>query len=345
MLILRIGGFICSMLWLWYIVSRRLRGELRRFDLLAGLLVAFALLVLAVYPQSLDFIFNLIAAEGIANRRLFAVIIGSIMLLYFLVFHLVVRMNQERSALDQLVRRLTLAPLRDLPPLTEPAIAVVIPAYHEEGNIGAVLASMPASVQGRAVKVIVVDDGSYDGTEAIVRRHGGYFLRNVVNRGGGTALQMGYACAYHLGIDVIATMDADGQHLPEELPQVVAPVLAGEADVVIGSRRRGREEKVNAARTLGVTLFGWFISVITGRRITDPSSNYRAFRADALQRLQLYQAQFHTSELIIDAAAKGLRLVEVPITIRRRLSGETKKPRSLQYGWGFLKAVLKTWLR
>jgi hypothetical protein len=98
-------------------------------------------------------------------------------------------------------------------------------------------------------------------------------------------------------------------------------------------------------RHIGVHVFSRIVSILTGRRITDPSSGYRAARADLLQRLVLEQDQFWTSEILIEALRHRARVVEVPVTIVARTSGSSKKPASFRYGWNFSKVIIQTWLR
>lgn len=98
-------------------------------------------------------------------------------------------------------------------------------------------------------------------------------------------------------------------------------------------------------RHVGVVFFSWLVSLLTGSRVTDVSNGYRATGADVLRRLVLTQDQFWTSELLIEGWRHRARIVEVPVTVRARAAGASKKPKSLRYGWNFTKAILQTWLR
>ena len=140
-------------------------------------------------------------------------------------------------------------------------------------------------------------------------------------------------------------MDADGQHVADEMPLLVKPILEGDADMVNGSRVLGEFERESLVRHLGVHFFSWLVTLITGSRITDVSNGYRAIRADVLRRLKLDQDQFWASELLIEGMRMRVRIREVPITIRARAGGESKKPKTLKYAWHFTKAIFKTWLR
>ena len=144
---------------------------------------------------------------------------------------------------------------------------------------------------------------------------------------------------------MVVSIDADGQHVPDEMPSLVRPILDGEADLVNGSRLLGEFERESRIRHVGVHFFSWVVTIMTGQRITDPSNGYRATRPEILKHLSLDQDQFWASELLIEALRMRARITEVPITIRARHAGQSKKPKSLKYGWHFAKAIIKTWLK
>jgi glycosyltransferase involved in cell wall biosynthesis len=191
--------------------------------------------------------------------------------------------------------------------------------------------------------VIVVDDGSTDGTEERARAAGALVCRLPVNLGQGQALRLGYRLASDRGAAVIATVDADGQFDPGELRDLVAPVVAGNADFVNGSRRLGRAETSDPVRRLGVIVFGALVSLLTRVRITDPANGLRAFRVEVVECVPLRQAQYQTAELLIGAISRGFRVREVPVTVHPRGSGASKKGGNLFYGWQFGRVVLTTW--
>jgi glycosyltransferase involved in cell wall biosynthesis len=222
-------------------------------------------------------------------------------------------------------------------------IVVVIPALDEAASVAAVVAAVPAQIGGLQTEVLVVDDGSTDGTESRARHSGARVCRLPVNLGQGQAFRLGYRLARERGATLIATADADGQFDPAELPALVAPLLAGEADFVNGSRRLGRSETTDPVRKLGVVVFGALVSVLTGVRITDPANGLRAFRAEITSQVPLRQTQYQTAELLIGAAARGFRIKEVPATMYRRGAGSSKKGGNFSYGARFARVVLTTW--
>jgi glycosyltransferase involved in cell wall biosynthesis len=225
------------------------------------------------------------------------------------------------------------------------AVAVLIPAFNEADALPAVLDAMPRSACGLPLVPVVIDDGSTDATATVAAIHGARVERLEGNHGGGAALQRGFAVAHADGASYVVTMDADGQHLPQELERLLAPVVAGEADLAIGSRVLGSAEPNTFARELGIAVFNRLISFLTRTSISDCSNGYRAMRAELPAELDLRQTQFHTSEFLVQALARGFRVTEVPVTIARRTHGTTKKPGALGYGFGFGRAIVGTWLR
>ena len=224
-------------------------------------------------------------------------------------------------------------------------IAVVIAAYEEADAIGGVLSELPSTVEATPVSVVVVDDGSTDGTAEIARQHGAFVVEPGVNRGQGAALKLGYRVAREGGASWIATTDADGQYDPAELRTVLLPLLAGDADFITGSRTLGREETTDAFRRAGVRFYAWLVSLLTRQRITDTSFGLRAMRAEVTSTVTLSQPQYQSSELLIGALAHGFRVVEVPTTMRQRAAGVSKKGHNLLYGLRYGVVVVRTWLR
>jgi glycosyltransferase involved in cell wall biosynthesis len=156
---------------------------------------------------------------------------------------------------------------------------------------------------------------------------------------------MGFDIARQHGAEIVVTMDADGQHLPSEIERLVAPIVADDVDFVIGSRILGKREKDSTIRYIGIHVFNALIRLLTVAKVTDCSNGFRAFRVTELSRVLLRQDQFHTSELIIDAAKKGVRIGEAPVTVKRRLSGRSKKGKNWSYGLEFARSIFKAWWR
>lgn len=253
----------------------------------------------------------------------------------------------ELGKLDPVEREAVDAFLALHPPGLGAPLAVVIPAYNEEGTVAEVVAEIPSEAAGLATEVIVVVDGAKDQTAAQAVAAGALVCDVPVNRGQGAALRLGYWLARARGAKVVATIDADGQYEPEELGRVVEPILANKADFVSGSRRLGAEMTTDRVRHLGVLVFGALISVLVRHRITDPACGIRAMRSEVTADVVLEQPQYQASELMISAALHGYRLAEVPTTMRDRgvHATATKKGGNFGYGARFARAALRTWMR
>jgi hypothetical protein len=225
------------------------------------------------------------------------------------------------------------------------SILVAIPAFNEANNLQSLLPLIPKTVLGKDVDIVIVDDGSTDNTVQIAENAGAYIARNCINMGQGLAVQLGFALASWGRAQVIITMDADGQHRPEDMEQLLLPIMKNEADIVIGSRLKGSREKDSPIRHVGVHLFNWIINFLAGTSITDCSSGYRCIRTDVVKSLKLLQEQYNASELIIEASKKKFIIREAPITILKRKHGESKKGKNILYGANFAKAIIKSWWR
>jgi hypothetical protein len=224
-------------------------------------------------------------------------------------------------------------------------IVVLIAAYNEADAIGAVIDDLPDECLGMAVKPLIVVDGATDETARISREHGAPTCVLPVNRGQGAALRVGYHLAYQAGARYIVTSDGDGQYDAGELPGLLGPVVDGTADLTIGSRVLGRRENPDRVRHAGVRFFGALVTFLTGTKVTDTSSGYRAMRAQVPVSLTLTQAQYQTSEFLIGALAKGYRVADVPMAMRLRSHGSTKKGNNLVFGTRYARVVLGTWMR
>lgn len=179
-----------------------------------------------------------------------------------------------------------------------------------------------AQQTGLAYEVIVVDDHSHDKSLEIATRHNARLYTLKQHMGKGYALRAGFAQAKG---DIIVTIDSDGSHLPEELPEVLAPILRGQADLVIGSRYMSHKHV--AARRLnafGVRVFNKFIQLFTGVTITDSQSGYRALTRQVLDSQKLYSGEYEIeSEMLVKTARRKFRIIEVPISFEQRTYGRS----------------------
>ena len=266
----------------------------------------------------------------------------------FYIFFTKLKLDNIHLQFDRLVRSLGSKDLdqnAELVKCIKPAM-ILIPAYNEEENLKTLLTLIPKQIEGVEIGVLLVDDGSDDDTYLAASSMPGIcVVKNLINRGGGAALRLGYDILQKAGVNYCVTMDADGQHRPDDIKNVLLPIIENRYDCVIGSRILGDREKANWLRITGVYFFGKIVSTLLGKKITDPSSGFRAFRMEAMASIQLQEDQYHTSELIIEAVKKGLRIGEVPITILRRKYGKSKKGKDLMYGFHFARIIFKTWWR
>lgn len=218
----------------------------------------------------------------------------------------------------------------------------IVPALNEEKSIAAVIAEI--RVADPEIDVLVIDDGSTDRTAAIAAETGAQVISLPFNLGIGGAVQTGLKYAREHEFDISVQIDADGQHDPGELPKLLAPLIAGEADVVVGSRFLGEKNyKAPLLRRVGIRVFAGIVSAVVGQPLTDTSSSFRAFgrRTIAFFAREYPHGFLETVEATVIAARCGLRLKEVPVVMRQRVMGQSSLtlPLSIYYSIKVLVAV------
>jgi Glycosyl transferase family 2 len=341
---LRTGGLLVGLAVLVYAVLRR--RDLRNADVL--MLIGFGLaLALVSGTEIVDGLLSAFSFEKGNGGRILGLAVFAIFVLFLMILRALAVGARNSRQLSAALEGLAWEEFRQagLPERFRAKVAILIPAYNEADNIATVLDQIPAAVCGVGTEVLVLDDGSRDGTGDVAAEHGAAVARHVTNRGGGAALRTGYRLMVESGAEVVVTLDADGQHLPSEMERLVAPVLDGEVDVAHGSRVLGHADRNHFARELGIVFFNRLVSFITRTHVTDCSNGYRAVRTTVLPQLVLRQEQFHTSEFMIEAIKRGIPAKEIPITVEQRLHGHSKKPAVFRYGVGFANAIVRTWLR
>jgi hypothetical protein len=341
---LRIVGLAIGIIGLIFTFLFYRGPKWKRLNFIFFTFANISLIAISINPNVVNFLRDLLALQQYQYGRILALLIISNIILVFISVYTTSKVENFRLQFDQLVRKLGLGFLETASKNLKP-IMIVIPAFNEAENLSYLLPRIPAKIKDTELGVLVVDDGSDDETIQIVKELNQFVVSNPINRGGGAALRLGYDILKNSDAAVCVTMDADGQHRPEDIEELVSPILDDEYDVVIGSRVLGTREKDNPIRIAGVHIFSAIISSLLGKRITDPSSGFRAFKMDKMKSFNLYEDQYHTSELIIEAVKKGLRVKEVPITILKRKFGKSKKGRDLTYGFHFAKTIIKTWWR
>ena len=341
---LRAGGLVIAAAIAIFAIWRR--RSLRNADVLILLAVAAGLAIVSGTELTNTVLEAFSFDEG-NGERIIGVAVFAILILFLLVLRALSQGSRITRELSGVLEGIAWEEFRSagLPERFRDKVAVVVPAYDEEDNLGHVLARIPEEVCGRETAVLVVDDGSRDRTGDVAREHGVAVARHVINRGGGAALRTGYRLMSDSHAEVVVTLDADGQHLPSEMERLVEPVLSSEVDVAHGSRVLGDADPNHFARELGIVFFNRLVSFITRTKVSDCSNGYRAVRASVLPQLVLRQEQFHTSEFMIEAIKRGIPAREVPVTVEKRLHGHSKKPAVVRYGLGFANAIVRTWLR
>jgi len=197
----------------------------------------------------------------------------------------------------------------------------IIPAYNEADCIQRVIEDL----HGRApwTDVLVVNDGSRDATGRLAREAGARVIDLPVNLGIGGAVQTGYRYAFLEGYDIACQFDGDGQHRASRLADLVGPILAGEADLVIGSRFLvPRGMTATGMRWIGIKILSVAISLFIRRKVSDPTSGFRAAGRRAIQLFAAeYPQDYPEPESLVLLHKQGLRVCEVPATMRRRRDG------------------------
>lgn len=225
----------------------------------------------------------------------------------------------------------------------------VLPAFNEERTLGPVLDGLRRACP--SFDVVVVDDGSTDRTAEVAGAHGAVVLRHPFNMGYGAALQTAYKFAAQERYDVLVQLDADGQHDPSFVPALACRVLEGHADAVVGSRFLVGEGYIPPfARRVGMVLFGYIASVVTRRRVTDPTSGYQAMSRRVFEFLQtdVFPADYPDADVLILLYRAGFKVEELPVAMRASPTGKSMHSGVLRpafYVFKMLLSILVTLLR
>lgn len=284
-------------------------------------LASLSLLVIALFEYSI-FSYGLLGAVFLGRfSPLTSILVASVTMLFFAVLLVNAKSVRTSAQLRSLIRREAIDAFDPPdPPRTAaqgPRVAVVIPAVNEAASLGGVLQGLGAQ-RGYQLMAVVVDDGSADGTLEVARRASAFAVRHHLTVGYGGALKTGYAIAQKLGAEVIVQMDADGESDPSQLGSLVEAALKDEDALVIGSRHLGGSFSTTRARRVGIDFFTWLTKLLTGFKLTDVTSGYRAFRASRTDSVR-FESDMHCAiEMILRAKKNGLRVEEVPITYERK---------------------------
>ena len=215
-------------------------------------------------------------------------------------------------------------------------IIIGIPAFNEEKNIGPIVAKLKKKYD----QVIVCDDGSSDMTETIALSLGAHVVKHDKNLGYGSAIKTIFNEAGKIGGDVLVTFDADGQHQISEIESVLQPIFENKADLVIGSRFLGETKDLPKYRKIGIKTITGLTNVMTGSKITDSQSGFRAYTKKVLKEISPTESGMGIStEILIKASKKEMRIVEVPITISYEDNTHSQEP--ISHGTSVIMSTIK----
>ena len=194
-------------------------------------------------------------------------------------------------------------------------LIIQIPCLNEEATLAIALRALPRSVQGfDCVEWLVIDDGSTDATSSLAKQLGvDHVVRHPVNRGLAAAFMTGLETCLTLGADVVVNTDADNQYEADDIPLLTAPILGGDADMVIGARPINATEHFSWVKKQLQMLGSWAVRIVSKTEVADAPSGFRAISRDAAMRLNVFNAYTYTLETIIQAGLSNLRVMSVPI--------------------------------
>lgn len=194
-------------------------------------------------------------------------------------------------------------------------VIIQIPCYNEEETLPQTLADIPRRVEGvDSVEILIVDDGSTDRTAAVARELGvDHVIRHTNNKGLAASFRTGLERCLELGADIIVNTDGDNQYAGADIPRLIAPILAGEADIVVGDRQTRTIEHFSPTKKLLQALGSWVVRRLSRTDIPDAVSGFRAMSRDAAIRINIVSAFSYTTEMLIQSGRKRLAIASVPV--------------------------------
>jgi len=224
---------------------------------------------------------------------------------------------------------------------------ILIPAFNEAKRIAAVISGIENVLPD--ADILVVNDGSRDDTASTARQAGAIVVSHPYNMGYGAAIQTGYKYARDKGYDFLVQLDADGQHDPTCIPTLLAPVINGTTDICIGSRFLGNSYRPPFSRRVGMALFRWIVSMVTGMSVTDTTSGFQAFNRDVIRffSTDVFPVDYPDADMLIMLHRAGFRMAEVPVRMFENSEGKSMHSglKPLYYMFKMLLSICVTLMR
>lgn len=226
-------------------------------------------------------------------------------------------------------------------------LIITIPAYNEEKTIGRVIKGISQYIEGVDQKeIIVVNDGSTDDTVQVSREAGAFVVSHKEQKGVGTAFQMAVEESLRRKADIMVNIDGDGQFDPLNIPNLIAPLIKGEADMVSGSRFINKDFVPNnmpMIKLLGNKMVSMAVSCLTGKKFYDVTCGFRAYSKEALLNMNLFGKFTYTQETFLDLTFKGFKILEIPIKVQYFPDRISKLTNNLfYYIWQIFKIILRS---
>lgn len=222
-------------------------------------------------------------------------------------------------------------------------LIIQIPCYNEESTLGITLADLPKKIEGiDEIHVLIIDDGSTDKTLEVARQNG---VENFVvlpqNVGLAKAFLAGLTKSLELGADIIVNTDADNQYCADDIEKIIRPIIEKQADIVIGARPIQNIKHFSPVKKALQKLGSCVMRLVSSTNIADATSGFRAFSRNAALQINVFDNYTYTLETIIQAKAKGLEIISVPI----RVNGELRESRLIKNIFDYIKRSIFTMIR
>lgn len=225
-------------------------------------------------------------------------------------------------------------------------VIIQIPCYNEEETLGATLAALPRSLPGvDVVEVMVIDDGSEDGTFAVAQNHPVHHIVSLPrNQGLAKAFMAGLESSVDAGADIIVNTDADNQYHADDIEKLIAPIMAGRAEMVIGARPIADIAHFSPLKKFLQRFGSWVVRVASNTTIPDAPSGFRAISRDAAQQIKVFSDYTYTLETIIQAGQKGMAIISVPVRTNKDLRPSRLAKGTRSYVWRSFVTIVRIFI-